>query len=597
MMMMNLITLLMRVIDKRKIHEICYISFLHCNRTKIHFQSKLVSFKKGIKREETAYPTLKDERYFDSFSRSLYITAKSHECEEVLNPEYTPSNSEKELFEAKQVFMFSVLDKHLLTGMGKTIVRKYVHTTDAQSVCKDFQEHMKSSSKGGSEKRRLTQYVTNTVLDDNYKGTTEQFVLHFNEQFRQLEEISEESEHFPPHIKLHLLQNAVRPINDLRIVETLDEFQSITTGYGRSSSLEYQTYYDLLINACVRYDRTKKANVAKIGHIYQTTFSQSNDNFIDHILSETPIGDPFMGIDTPSDEFYNINTIQSGPPMSARHKLQPRLLRSIPNTKSNTFPKKPARQKWTGPIYLPGHIYKLLSQEAKDALQKYNVETIQKFKASRNLNETELMHNVYEHAQEELPPSIDEEEFQECQQFNTDQDIEPPTDDILEFITSHGHSEDQLDQVLQTYQAYQQSQSETEMPSRQMNAHITYHVAQAKQAKHGSLVDRGANGGLAGSDVRVLSTSSRKCTVTGIDNHEIPGLDLVQCVALVQTNHGMVNLIMNEYAYYGRGHSIHSSGQIEWYTNTEDDKSVQVGGQQRIVTIDGYSMPLVCKAD
>ena len=59
---------------------------------------KLVSFRKGIKREETAYPTLKDERYFDSFSRSLYITAESHECEEVLDPEYTLSNSEKELF-------------------------------------------------------------------------------------------------------------------------------------------------------------------------------------------------------------------------------------------------------------------------------------------------------------------------------------------------------------------------------------------------------------------------------------------------------------------------------------------------------------------
>ena len=70
---------------------------------------------------------------------------------------------------------------------------------------------------------------------------------------------------------------------------------------------------------------------------------------------------------------------------------------------------------------------------------------------------------------------------------------------------------------------------------------------------------------------------------------------MVQCAALVQTNHGMVNLIMNEDAYYGRGHSIHSSGQIEWYTNIVDDKSVQVGGQQRIVTIAGYSMPLVCK--
>ena len=40
---------------------------------------KLVSFKKGIIREETAHPTLKDERYFDGFSRSFYINANSHE--------------------------------------------------------------------------------------------------------------------------------------------------------------------------------------------------------------------------------------------------------------------------------------------------------------------------------------------------------------------------------------------------------------------------------------------------------------------------------------------------------------------------------------
>ena len=69
---------------------------------------KLASFRKGIKREETSYPILKDERYFDSFSRSLYITAKSHECDEVLDPEYTPTNSERELFEAKQIFMLNI---------------------------------------------------------------------------------------------------------------------------------------------------------------------------------------------------------------------------------------------------------------------------------------------------------------------------------------------------------------------------------------------------------------------------------------------------------------------------------------------------------
>ena len=80
--------------------------------------------------------------------------------------------------------------------------------------------------------------------------------------------------------------------------------------------------------------------------------------------------------------------------------------------------------------------------------------------------------------------------------------------------------------------------------------HLFYDIAQAKQAQHGSLAGRGMNGGLAGSDMRVLSKSSRKCTVTGIDQHQINGQGIVQCAALVDTNHGYVNLIMNEYAYY-----------------------------------------------
>ena len=102
--------------------------------------------------------------------------------------------------------MFSVFNANLQTDMGKTIVRRHLANTDAQSVWKERSEHMRTSSKGASEKRRLTQYVTNTVLDDKFKGTTEQFVLHFNEQFRQLDEISEDSEKLPSTVKLTLLK-------------------------------------------------------------------------------------------------------------------------------------------------------------------------------------------------------------------------------------------------------------------------------------------------------------------------------------------------------------------------------------------------------
>ena len=149
---------------------------------------ELMGFINGIKREIAAYPSLKDERYFDGFKRSLFIVAKTHECNEVLEPTYTPGSEPEvqELFEAKQTFMFSVFNANLQTEMGKTIVRRHLANTDAQLVWKELSEHMRTSSKGASKKRRFTQYVTNTVLDENFKGTTEQFVLHFNEQFRQL---------------------------------------------------------------------------------------------------------------------------------------------------------------------------------------------------------------------------------------------------------------------------------------------------------------------------------------------------------------------------------------------------------------------------
>ena len=47
---------------------------------------ELMGFKKGIKREIAAYPSLEDERYFNGFKRSLFIVAKTHEYKSSLKP-------------------------------------------------------------------------------------------------------------------------------------------------------------------------------------------------------------------------------------------------------------------------------------------------------------------------------------------------------------------------------------------------------------------------------------------------------------------------------------------------------------------------------
>ena len=248
--------------------------------------------------------------------------------------------------------MFIVFNANLQTDMGKTIVRRHLVNTDAQAVWKELSEHMRASSKGDSEKRRLNHYVTNTVLDDNFKGTTEQFVLHFNEQFRQLEGISENSEKLLPTVKLTLLQTAVRCINDLRIVETLDEFQSTTYGHGSSTSLSYHTYYDLLINASVRYDKTK-GYIGKRRNVYNTNV---DDTYVDHptaCIDHVPIS-PYGGIDLPPDEFYQVHTLCSRHPPSPRPG-NPSSSSFWPQSQ-NSGPTKPIRG-YDGPIFLPPHIY------------------------------------------------------------------------------------------------------------------------------------------------------------------------------------------------------------------------------------------------
>ena len=129
-------------------------------------------------------------------------------------------------------------------------------------------------------------------------------------------------------------------------------------------------------------------------------------------------------------------------------------------------------------------------------------------------------------------------------------------------------------------------------PSYSVNNTHLYHVSKHSSSQYGSLIDRGANGGLAGSDMRILERTGQTVSVTGIGNHELPGLDIVTCAALLHTNHGKVILIMHEYAYYGRGNTIHSPGHIDWFHNTCDFKSFHVGGKQVITFLDGYATPL-----
>ena len=124
------------------------------------------------------------------------------------------------------------------------------------------------------------------------------------------------------------------------------------------------------------------------------------------------------------------------------------------------------------------------------------------------------------------------------------------------------------------------SQASTNKKKGSLQANVTYTVTASKTQHTQSLVDRGANGGVAGTDVCVIFRTSQKVDIQGIDNHQLNDIYIGTVGGVVQTQKGPVIAIMHQYALYGKGYTIHSPAQLEWYKVYVHDKSVKVGGLQ-----------------
>ena len=245
--------------------------------------------------------------------------------------------------------------------MGKTIVRKHLDNMNTQRVWEEVATHMTTSSKGKAEKCRLHTYVT-TVLDKSWKGTTEQFILHFNELFRQLDEVSPPEESLPYTTRLTLLQSALHNIPELRMEETMEEFISLSFSTP-GPTMGYDNYLTLLQNACIRYDSNIKCRPSPASRAaYQHELSQDHhDNPYPQDYSST--GTSYGGIDMPAEEFYQVCTTNLTRP--------PNVSTIIPRIPTNAPPTGSPRRT-PGSFFLPANIYKLLSDVAIKELKKHN---------------------------------------------------------------------------------------------------------------------------------------------------------------------------------------------------------------------------------
>jgi len=554
----------------------------------------LTDFKRGIKRDASLFIVLKDSKQWDSWHRSTMAQARAQDVSEVLNHSYVPITGGEELFEAKQKYLYAVFERVLQTDKGKALVRLYEKTANAQRIFEELCQDALRSTRSSIDSSRILSYITSVRIGDGqWNGSTHSFILHWQEQVRLYESLVDQTAHFNSGQKMHMLQNAVHPLQDLRNVKNqADQLQAF-----HGKAIKYESYCNLLLSAASNYD----AQYAHKGRTDRSAGKPARRSVYAHDLADFEEEDLSDTYNLDSDviflqaNLHKQNTKASAgkaPRLTSQqwHSLQPEARATWDQLSDE------AKAIILGLRKDPGkRIVNLHSISAYDYLQA-NMHDLQ-------LGSTDDTDNT--------PPDPDDDHGDAGAQADDD------STELLAFLAKQGQGSSHpghLANVLSTSKTKHakgakfmpKANSAGPAPSkdeelvingkkyRLVHQHkIYYSVSAHKSRKIGSLVDRGANGGIAGEDVRIIEKSDRTVDVRGIDNHQITDIPIVTAGGVIKTQHGPAIAILHQYAYTGQGKTIHSSGQLEWYKNDVNDKSIKVsGGLQRILTNDGYAIPI-----
>ena len=476
-----------------------------------------------------------------------------------MDPNFTPGSDEYEqqLFQEQQDFLYSVLISSLKTEFSEALVKD--HEGDAQLILELLHEHHTGNSQySRAEINRITKYLTNIKLDDTWRGTNESFLMHYNDQLRLLDSLVDSGEKLPDNARVTFLESAVEYVPDLRCVKITDNV--LQAQLGSTRPISYRSYFDLLKDAAFPLDQaTKRGSKIRRTNVH---FSEPNDEDDQHNLS--------------SDDNQVIQ--QESVCSESPEPLSDSLFQSHFQGSSTSNTQK---------IFLPKPIWEKLSKDQQQMIIDHN----------RSLPKSGSPHpSTPNKSPSPLPHKPTPQQTAKSQQVHTHQSDESTTDTIKTETTP---SDPLLAMVHRSINTPDDDASDISnvlsvKRSRQIQVCQRYLFQHANHTNQ-QLVDHGANGGLAGSDMRVIHKTHRKINIQGIDNHEVTGLDVVTAATLLNTSLGKVIGIFNEYAYLGKGSSIHSSGQLEWFKTNVDEKSVRVGGTQLITTLDGYSVLLLIK--
>ena len=460
--------------------------------------SAIYDFRKGVKRSLSDYNIFKEDRLWHSWNRHLMTTARSHNVDNVLNLSYIPSTADDiALLQEQKRFVFSVLEQKVQTSDGVVFIRMHSSSGDATAVYKDLVDRYSKSTAAQLSAAELEQELSAFRLDDTWKQTNLMFLNSWATKILDLDLVllhpTSESQ------KRIWFLRAIAPKLILSMSISQFEASEKLTGMAFGSSYQkapFSTLFDHVKDDAIRIDQqerllqsaTRRANEA---------ITKTKEKKPPHVPG-TPTTDPkvFVGRD--------------GKPHS--YLIDPEVYKKM--TEAERFAElkrlKEARKYSSNKTVISGNTTPAAgaTPPVADAPTSMIISYVDAVQGGATPS---VMSSV-----QGYPPSY-------------------PVPPSVGLETSAGGTNNLIRQILSSNRtvATPPSTTTTTVPStignnfvlvdgtyyRRCNVHrVHYDVSQhSSHSPNSSLIDGGANGGMPGVDVRIISTSDfHKANVTGI---------------------------------------------------------------------------------
>ena len=494
--------------------------------------SAISNFQKSIKLNLNDYSKFKEDKYWHKWVDQITSIACMHKTDDVLDPMYVPvTDEEKELFLLHNTFMYTMLLECVQTSKGKLCIRAHHVDKNAQYAYADLTNAYQGNVTVQMAITTLRSELTTLRLDSGWKRSCEAFLTDWAHKILDLEEI--QNSQVTDKEKRQWLDATVQSHKELeeavRQALVIETMSASASGANPGRQMAWEPYFDMIMSIAKTTDNTRK-------------------------------------IASKQRQAHSADRIPRAPGRDGRGRGRGRTGRG-----DTPWVQPPANVKYKGPSQVMEKYFRFsaedwpqLTQAQRDAMFVFRREKQATYQAK--------LARIAAAAQTTPAPIVPAQ-------------ITIASGSVAPSVVTTETLEHTLRDILSNSAARKAA-----------TLKVTYKVNNSKNvlpvSTQGSLIDGGANGGMSGADVRLLETTFDFADVTGITENAVRNLPIGTCAGLVESTSGPIIVIMNQYAHYGKGNTVHSVNQLLDFGMEVDPVPKRFGGKQRIRTPSGHVIPL-----